>query len=354
LSLTLVPYSPGAEPTASAAEPEPESVPEPEPVPDPTPATRHDGWTPERVATFLETLAATGLVTDSARAAGMHRDSAYDLRARDRVFAAAWRAAQVKARRLLADGLLERSITGTVEQYFRDGQLVGERRHYESWLGLAVLKRLDRLADEDRADDTLAGRIARDWQAAIEALRTGGTGAVEEPALSLSQEPALSLSKGDKPDKPDTPHPPPGYDPWDNIWHDEERGWLTHFPPPADFTGYESREWNGWDLYTRTCTPEEVTLLETHAEAIEGQIQADLAAEAQAERDNFFTLLRAECSEADAKHRLSSTKSRAEPASGSPEAIPTDVTQGAESNPQDCESERSDGQELEAPRDNGC
>ena len=93
------------------------------------PATRHDGWTPDRIATFLETLADTGIVSEAARVAGMHRDSAYSLRTRDPVFAAAWRAAQAHARPLVADGLLERSITGTVEHYYRDGVLVGERRH---------------------------------------------------------------------------------------------------------------------------------------------------------------------------------------------------------------------------------
>src|SRR5205085_8790908 len=90
---------------------------------------------------FLEVLADTGIATDAVRAAGMERSGAYALRNRDPVFAAAWRAAQIKARPQVADGLLERSITGTVEHYYRDGVLVGERRHYESWLGLAVLKR---------------------------------------------------------------------------------------------------------------------------------------------------------------------------------------------------------------------
>jgi hypothetical protein len=94
----------------------------------------------------------------------MNRDGAYSFRNRDPVFAAAWRAAQTQARPQVADGLLERSITGTVEHYYRDGVLVGERRHYESWLGLAVLKRLDKLAEEDRAETTLSARMAGDWR----------------------------------------------------------------------------------------------------------------------------------------------------------------------------------------------
>jgi len=53
---------------------------------------RRDGWTPHRQLVFLDMLARTGSVTRSARAAGMSRESAYRLRARnpDGLFAAAW------------------------------------------------------------------------------------------------------------------------------------------------------------------------------------------------------------------------------------------------------------------------
>src|SRR5438270_1933872 len=78
----------------------------PEPTPNlPARAPRHDGWTPDRLAAFLEVLADTGIATDAVRAAGMDRSGAYALRNRDAVFAAAWRAAQIKARPEVADGL---------------------------------------------------------------------------------------------------------------------------------------------------------------------------------------------------------------------------------------------------------
>jgi len=66
---------------------------------------RHDGWTGERMARFLEVLADTGIVTEACRAAGMSRNSAYSLRNRDAVFDSAWRAALTKARPLIADGI---------------------------------------------------------------------------------------------------------------------------------------------------------------------------------------------------------------------------------------------------------
>src|SRR3954451_16989026 len=103
----------------------------PEPAPNlPARTPRHDGWTPDRMAAFLEVLADTGIVSDAARAAGMHRDSAYALRNRDPVIAAGWRAAQAQARPQVADGRLGRSIGVGEELSFGDGLVVGQRRDY--------------------------------------------------------------------------------------------------------------------------------------------------------------------------------------------------------------------------------
>ena len=246
------------------------------------------------MAIFLEVLADTGIVAEACRAAGMSREGAYPLRNRDPVFAAAWRAAQAKARPVIADGLLERSITGTVEHYYRDGVLVGERRHYESWLGLAVLKRLDKQAEEDGAGDGLAARIAGGWNEALEALREGGTGAV--PA---ALDPEV--------DEVDTP-PPPGCDPFENCWRagsPEDRTphragavaegtWITTFPPPPGFDGYQNIEWNGFDYYERACTAEEAALLKAYFAAAEAAEKAEITAIAEAQRDSFFAGLRSE------------------------------------------------------------
>ena len=80
------------------------------------------------MATFCETLAETGLVVDACLAAGKSTVSAYALRRRNALFAAAWEGALTIARERLADTLLARSIEGSVEQYYRDGELVGERK----------------------------------------------------------------------------------------------------------------------------------------------------------------------------------------------------------------------------------
>ena len=246
------------------------------------------------MATFLETLADTGIVGDACQAASMNRSGAYALRNRDPVFAAAWRAAQSRARSAVADALLERSITGTVEHYYRDGVLVGERRHYESWLGLAVLKRLDRQAEDDRTEGNLSARIAEGWQAALDALRDGGTTAVP-PAL----EPEV-----DKVDKP----PPPALELSGYCWKsgspedlkpDRDQiipngTWMTWFPPPRGFDGYENCTFDGLRYYERICTAEESRLLDDyHAEGIAAD-GAEMAAFAEEERDDFFARVRSD------------------------------------------------------------
>ena len=86
----------------------------------------------------------------------------------------------------------------------------------------------------------------------------------------------------------------------DRCWFDaNEQVWMTDFPPPADFRGYESCDYGDLEdpePYVSNCTPEETAILEADR-------AADRAAERAADeelRDEWFELLRTECSEADA------------------------------------------------------
>ena len=97
-------------------------------------------------------------------------------------------------------------------------------------------------------------------------------------------------------------------------WDEGDECWMTDFPPPPGFTGDESRPYDEPDddePYERACTAEEAAILDTDRAAD----HAAQRAEDETLRDGWFALLRAECSEADAERRPSSTKSRAEPAS---------------------------------------
>jgi len=248
-------------------------------------ATRHDGGTGERMAKFCETLAETGLVVDACLAAGKSTAGAYALRRRVPVFAAAWEAALTIARERLADTLLARSIEGTVEQYYKDGALVGEKRVIDNRLGLAILRRLDRMAEtgsplhsslpqpfpgagrgpDQRASAAGAARLGPrlrggaaqiDWDLALAALRSGEPDAVAE-ALAMFRGPALSLSKGHEVDEVDDPPIQPPSDelrgPGDGdeefaddgpirIWC-EEGVWFTDFAPPPAYNDYEKGKW---------------------------------------------------------------------------------------------------------------
>jgi hypothetical protein len=174
-------------------------------------ATRHDGWTGALMARFCEVLAETGIVVDACLAVGKSANTAYANRRRDPLFAAMWEAALGIARNRLADALLARSIEGSVEYYYRDGELIGEKRHIDNRLGLAVLRRLDRLMEtgsplpyrtipnsvllrRQEPSSALTGPLpsqgnngppALDWDQMIGALRTGEPGAMAVALAAL-------------------------------------------------------------------------------------------------------------------------------------------------------------------------
>jgi hypothetical protein len=142
--------------------------------------TREDGWTPQRIGTFLNALAEWGIVSDAAKQAGMTRQAAYALRnsAKGRAFQLAWRAAFLLARRRIADDLMSRAVNGQVDQIYRDGELWRERRRLDNRLGLALLTRLDRIAAEDEIDPA-ASLVADEFEQFVAIVSKGGEGAAD-------------------------------------------------------------------------------------------------------------------------------------------------------------------------------
>jgi hypothetical protein len=111
-------------------------------------ATRHDGWTRETKVTFCEVLAITGRVVEALDAVNRSGNTAYAQRRRDPLFARAWEMALAEARHRLADALLARALDGThIVQLDPAGEIVAERHVFDNRLALAVLRRLDRIAD---------------------------------------------------------------------------------------------------------------------------------------------------------------------------------------------------------------
>ena len=101
------------------------------------------GWSAERQRLFLSVLAETGSVHLASDAARLTARSAYKLRTRSPAFAAAWNAAQQLAVGRLSAIAFDRALNGRVEQIYRDGELIGERRLPNDRLLTWLLARLD-------------------------------------------------------------------------------------------------------------------------------------------------------------------------------------------------------------------
>ena len=169
---------------------------------------RHDGWTPARMVHFLEVLAATGCVADACKSVGMSVSAAYALRDRreGRAWAVAWQAVlQERARHRLSDEVLGRAMNGCVEQVVRDGVVAAERRRHDNRLSMAVLSRLDRLAERsDSEESTLLRAVSEDIEEFYGVIEAGGD--------------ADAFIEARRPKPPAPPPPPPSpFDPPDQI-----------------------------------------------------------------------------------------------------------------------------------------
>src|SRR5215213_8605545 len=106
---------------------------------------RHAGWTAEKQRKFIEHLALSGMVGEACALVGMASSSAYRLRDRSGAesFARAWDAAlQLTPTRLSAIAF-DRAVNGRVERFYKNGELVMERRMPSDHLLTWLLSRLD-------------------------------------------------------------------------------------------------------------------------------------------------------------------------------------------------------------------
>ena len=121
---------------------------------------RHDGWTVERQYAFIEALAETGIVEEACRRVGMSRTSADNLRRRacGVHFRRAWQAAVDYAAHRIEENAHPRAREGIARPIFRNGEQVGEYRHYDERLTMFLLRsyrpeRYGRALDRQLADD---------------------------------------------------------------------------------------------------------------------------------------------------------------------------------------------------------
>lgn len=165
------------------------------PLPAPAQQIRADGWSPARQRLFLETLAATGIITAACDAAQISPRSAYALRIRrdGAAFRLGWDAAILIARARLADDLLARALTGNEEVIRKDPDAHEITRHrHDNRLAMSMLARLDRMADSppDGSDATLARVVAQDFAAYLDLICPDDHGtdqaAADRPGLPAS------------------------------------------------------------------------------------------------------------------------------------------------------------------------
>lgn len=266
---------------------------------------RHDGWTPAARASFLDMLAKSGVVTDACRAVQRSSQAAYALRNRDPLFAAGWDAALSMARARLADDLFHRAINGTVDQIWKDGEVVAERHRHDNRLSIAVLNRLDARCDRAERIGEPALRVAANWEAYLAALGedriADAQAMLAPPPLEYDDDGAIfgqgsesmlihqlhQLRQGKALDEQEDFADEDDDDA--RIWI-EDHSWRTNFPPPDGFNGYENGIYGDED-YSRQCTPEERALLDVRypdafVDEAEEQRQTDAA-----ERDSYFAAL---------------------------------------------------------------
>ena len=101
------------------------------------------GWSADRQRLFLTALAETGSVHLAAQAARLNARGAYRLRLRSPAFARAWDTAQQLAVGRLSAIAFDRALNGRVEQIYREGELIAEKRTPNDPLLTWLLARLD-------------------------------------------------------------------------------------------------------------------------------------------------------------------------------------------------------------------
>lgn len=139
-----------------------------------SPSQRIAGWSAEKQVAFLHGLAEGLTVVQACRIVGLSIQSAYAFRQspRGRQFRIGWQAAVLNARDSLADMLMERAYHGQVETITRPDGSETERHRFDNHLAMAMLNRLDRLADKAAKETTHAAArlVAEDFAEYLELI----------------------------------------------------------------------------------------------------------------------------------------------------------------------------------------
>jgi hypothetical protein len=171
-----------------------------------TPVTTKSGrqkFVPELQRKFIQALSITGSVRVSAEAVGMSSGQVYDIKMRTGAesLCAAWEKAICMGGYRARDTIVDHAINGTPEYFYKDGELVGERRHFNlramQWV---VAHTLPHLADNPAGLaahgglptglQKLKAEWRKEWEA--EAAQAAATRAAEYEAAYNSQQATLA------------------------------------------------------------------------------------------------------------------------------------------------------------------
>ena len=140
----------------------------------PSAKPRHNQWTRAKMVGFLRELAATQSVAAAAKAVGMSRTAAYNLRNRlqGQPFALGWEVALEFGLHALAQAVRDRALNGEEVPLYYHGELVGTTRRYDNRLAQWVLENPWRVGRHQIAREYSAGA----FDALLERIEHAGLG----------------------------------------------------------------------------------------------------------------------------------------------------------------------------------
>ncbi|MCC7393495.1 MAG: hypothetical protein IT553_01435 [Sphingomonadaceae bacterium] len=238
-------------------------------------------WTAALMRQYLEHLAATGLVGQSARHVGMSPRAAYDQRHRHPGFRLGWAAAILLARDVLTDQLIERAILGsetrvTRERIAENCTQITRHRH-DARLATHLLTHLDRHAglDGDDMDVNFARRAADHWgdylthvladDAAPDALpRWLHDHENMDLSCEVARISAVSAHRRARraADRAAAPLAEADF----ALWYDDgSQQWMTNLPPVGDWLGTDGGR-PGYATYWRTLDCDEAEIIDARTD----------------------------------------------------------------------------------------
>ena len=246
------------------------------------PTTLHQSpdyhWSPTNQRRFLEQLATTGNISETAKSVAMSAQAAHAFRNRaaGAVFKLGWDAAILLARKRLEGDLLERALVGQEEIYEREPDTGKVRRiRSDNRLSMGMLHRLDKMASgkgDLPADTAMALIVSQDFESFLDLIERDG-GRAEAmlflktrdgglvPMVNVTREELLNNyqlaqnSAGSSEEEEEVE--PEAAASKMSVWICAEVGdFRTDFPPPGNFDGEEEEQF-GDHGYQRSLTGEE-------------------------------------------------------------------------------------------------